>query len=606
MADLFIGGKFQAVDAAGIAAPGALLYTYAAGTLNPLATYTNQGGGSSNTNPVVCDAAGQANVWLSTSPYRMVLKTAAGVTIWDVDNIRDSVGSLSDSTSPTNGDALVAVKRTAVGAVATNLHYWIDGQVFNYKADFGGVCDGVTDETTTLQAALTALPVGAALWLGGDINFTSVNLAKYRCKLIGDARMRGTINVTSDGSVGQSSYFVIDGLMFNPTAEDQTIDAITVTNAAYGAIRNCSARGSRYFVYVPPRATQPYFQDVNRIEVTSCQYDYVSRFIYNTYTGLAGNYGLGDWTIKGNRGLALVDHIKGTKWDGATIADNTFFFSIPANLASPTATELLKRRGIDLTNSPYLTIHDNKIFEAGADGILLTDCNFFDIHDNTIAYPGGIVDGLGINIAYTSLPTLNSGAVMNDTIIRPSTGGVKLGDNSRDIVVAGTIVRQPGANDHAITGPTLVTKGVIVTNTNTVNNKVSDCHTTNGTYDFSDGTGNTFENNFYETVAGNKRIRFTRTRSVQAGAASPQTTAADEVDRIDYNVAIQVNGITAAVTVGFGYRRVVAYFSAGGCTLVNSASFVLKGGVNATPAAGSYIEFEIVEGGATREVWRNY
>jgi len=94
MASLFTNGKFQAQDASG-ALSGALLHTYAAGTLTPLATYTDQGGGSPNTNPVVCDSDGQADVWLGTSAYRMILNTAEGTTVWDTDNITAAT-SLAD------------------------------------------------------------------------------------------------------------------------------------------------------------------------------------------------------------------------------------------------------------------------------------------------------------------------------------------------------------------------------------------------------------------------------------------------------------------------------------------------------------------------------
>jgi len=87
MASLFTNGVFQAQDATG-ALSGALLYTYAAGDgLTELATYTAQDGLSENENPVECDSNGQAHVWLGPDAYRMILKTSAGVTVWDEDNI---------------------------------------------------------------------------------------------------------------------------------------------------------------------------------------------------------------------------------------------------------------------------------------------------------------------------------------------------------------------------------------------------------------------------------------------------------------------------------------------------------------------------------------
>jgi hypothetical protein len=124
MASNFVGGVFQAIGSTGLALPGALLYTYAAGGLTPLATYTDQGGLSSNANPVVCDAAGQASVWFGTSAYRCILKTAAGVTVWDKDNLSSPVSAvdLGSATTLSLGDALVGVKPTFTGAVATTQH----------------------------------------------------------------------------------------------------------------------------------------------------------------------------------------------------------------------------------------------------------------------------------------------------------------------------------------------------------------------------------------------------------------------------------------------------------------------------------------------------
>ena len=82
--------KFQGTQVAGgvvTPLPFGKLYTYAAGTSTPLATYTDSTGGSSNTNPVVLDANGQADVWLGSSAYKFILKDAADVTVWTVDNI---------------------------------------------------------------------------------------------------------------------------------------------------------------------------------------------------------------------------------------------------------------------------------------------------------------------------------------------------------------------------------------------------------------------------------------------------------------------------------------------------------------------------------------
>jgi len=80
--------KLQFFDANGDPLAGGLLYTYEAGSTTPLATYTDSTGVSANTNPIVLDSRGEANVWLGADSYKLALYTSAGVLIWTVDNIR--------------------------------------------------------------------------------------------------------------------------------------------------------------------------------------------------------------------------------------------------------------------------------------------------------------------------------------------------------------------------------------------------------------------------------------------------------------------------------------------------------------------------------------
>ena len=80
--------KLQFFDLNGAPLSGGLLYTYEAGSTTPLATYTDSTGVSANTNPIVLDSRGEANVWLGVDSYKLALYTSAGVLIWTVDNIR--------------------------------------------------------------------------------------------------------------------------------------------------------------------------------------------------------------------------------------------------------------------------------------------------------------------------------------------------------------------------------------------------------------------------------------------------------------------------------------------------------------------------------------
>lgn len=77
---------------------GGKLYSYAAGTTTPLDTFTTHAGDTPNTNPVILDANGEADVW--TSPgvlYKFVLKDASNVTQWTEDNYPSGSSATSSS-----------------------------------------------------------------------------------------------------------------------------------------------------------------------------------------------------------------------------------------------------------------------------------------------------------------------------------------------------------------------------------------------------------------------------------------------------------------------------------------------------------------------------
>jgi hypothetical protein len=78
---------FQAFDDDGTVLAGALLDTYLAGTLTNEPTFMDSGLTVPNPNPVVCDGAGRATVFLSSKSYKFRLRRADGTTVRTADNI---------------------------------------------------------------------------------------------------------------------------------------------------------------------------------------------------------------------------------------------------------------------------------------------------------------------------------------------------------------------------------------------------------------------------------------------------------------------------------------------------------------------------------------
>jgi hypothetical protein len=86
----YAGAGAQFFDNNGNPLAGGLIYTYAAGTTTPAATYTSSTGGTANANPIVLDSAGRtpAQIWLTAgSSYKFVLQTSLGTLIKTDDNI---------------------------------------------------------------------------------------------------------------------------------------------------------------------------------------------------------------------------------------------------------------------------------------------------------------------------------------------------------------------------------------------------------------------------------------------------------------------------------------------------------------------------------------
>lgn len=78
--------KFQALNANGAPLRGGHLHTYIAGTATNKTTYSNRTLTTANANPVVLDSRGEATIY-GAGPYKLILESSAGVTIWTMDNI---------------------------------------------------------------------------------------------------------------------------------------------------------------------------------------------------------------------------------------------------------------------------------------------------------------------------------------------------------------------------------------------------------------------------------------------------------------------------------------------------------------------------------------
>jgi hypothetical protein len=87
--------KMQFESAAGVPLSGGKVYTYAAGTTTPQATYTDYTGATPNANPIILNSRGEAAIWLGSASYKFKLTDANDVEIWVVDYISAPTSGVS-------------------------------------------------------------------------------------------------------------------------------------------------------------------------------------------------------------------------------------------------------------------------------------------------------------------------------------------------------------------------------------------------------------------------------------------------------------------------------------------------------------------------------
>lgn len=141
------------------------IFTYAAGTLTPKATYQDAALTIANTNPVLANARGEV-VMCGEGAYRLILKDSLGNLIWDRDNIeapQSLVGGLSASFAAGDGGNLVGFSQSSAYASGT-VGARLKEQLSVTDAPFNAKVSPV-DASSAFQAAVDALPAS-----GGTIN----------------------------------------------------------------------------------------------------------------------------------------------------------------------------------------------------------------------------------------------------------------------------------------------------------------------------------------------------------------------------------------------------------------------------------------------------
>jgi hypothetical protein len=198
----------QFFNSSGVPLSGGKVFTYEAGTTTLKATYTDATGLTQNTNPVILNSRGEAQIWMSDSLYKVVLSDSVGSIIYTQDNIAplSSVG--------------IGYLPSGTGALPTTVQSKLR-EIMSVK-DFGAKGDGVTNDTAAIQAA-----IDAALAAGGGKVY--VPKGTY---IVGSLVMKNHVELYGDGvaSTILSSSHTGYGL--------KTINPVNSSTAAWTIVRD--------------------------------------------------------------------------------------------------------------------------------------------------------------------------------------------------------------------------------------------------------------------------------------------------------------------------------------------------------------------------------
>jgi hypothetical protein len=225
------GAAAQFFDNSGQVLTGGKIFTYAAGTTTPEATYTTNTGLTAHANPIILDAAGRVpggEIWLTTPiSYKFVLKDSNDVLIGTYDNIStfDSDATLVTYTPASAG----AVQTT----VARKLYQTVSVFDFMTLAQQTDVTAGtlLVDVTTPVQNAINSIGRGVLIFPPGqykttgtitiagknaqnDTTQSSLEILSYGAKIV--STVTGS---TAALFVNQCKRLIISGLEVSTTSD---------------------------------------------------------------------------------------------------------------------------------------------------------------------------------------------------------------------------------------------------------------------------------------------------------------------------------------------------------------------------------------------------
>lgn len=265
---MLAGAGAQFFDNNGDPLSGGKVFTYAAGTTTPQATFTTNAGNVAHANPIVLDSAGRVpsggEIWLTDSvSYKFLITNSTGTTIGTYDNLTGNGNGLLPLLSASSGSSLVGFLQSGTSATARTVQDKLRETVS--VKDFGAVGDGVANDTVAIQNAinsvLSTVCSGVVVFPPGKYKITNVNAIGNVSAYYKNLELRGdgaTLLYTLPGGSFPTNYgsfffryidgltitgFEIDANRANIPSSDSTINhGVTIYSC-----RNVNVSGNKIY-----------------------------------------------------------------------------------------------------------------------------------------------------------------------------------------------------------------------------------------------------------------------------------------------------------------------------------------------------------------------
>jgi hypothetical protein len=229
----------QLFDNNGNPLAGGKIFTYAAGTTTPAATYTSSGGGIAHTNPIILDGAGRVpngEIWLTDGiTYKFVVQDSANNLIGTYDNINGinsnfvAFTNQQEIQTATAGQTVFTLTTTQYQPGTNSLSVFVDG-VNQY---------GPGAQYAYVETSSTVVTFTNGLHVGAEVKFTTSQLnssgATNAALVTYDPPFVGATQTNVEEKLSETFSFEDFGAVGDGVADDTV-----AINAAFAAAANSS------------------------------------------------------------------------------------------------------------------------------------------------------------------------------------------------------------------------------------------------------------------------------------------------------------------------------------------------------------------------------